>query len=191
MIVNLDDIQNIITQEKMDLLVVSYGGSASNALVDALTKNKYNILTRTYTKVLCHFPHYIDINIPIIYIYDNNLIKSFLSVKRRHWSRNQKKLSNDEHVELSDENLLKLMINQFMQWTTIPRKNVLIVKTSELFDNTIVEKLETFLNRKIEHFPLVYKTPTTHIENISHNREMIGLFDKYKKEIQYINDFVP
>lgn len=189
MLVNLDDIQNIITQEKMDVLVVSYGGSASNALVDALTKNKYNILTRTYTKVLCHFPHYIDINIPIIYIYDNNLIKSFLSVKRRHWDRNQKKLSNNEHVELSDENLLKLMINQFIQWTTIPRKNVLIVKTCELFDDNIIEKLETFLDKKIKHFPLVYNPPSTDIENIQ-NTKIVGLFDKYKTEIQYINDFI-
>lgn len=190
MIVNLDDMQNIITQEEMDILVVSYGGSASNTLADVLIKNKYNIRTDTYRKILCHCPRYININIPIIYVYDNP-IKSFLSVKQRYWSVNQKKLSNDEHVELSDENLLKLMINQFMRWTTIPRTNVLIVKTYELFDDNIVDKLETFLNSKIEHFPLVYKIPTTHIENISQNREMVELFDKYKKEIQYINDFVP
>lgn len=190
MIVNLDDIQNIITEEKMDILVVSYGGSASNTLADVLIKNKYNIRTKTYRQLLCHCPRYIDINIPIIYVYDNP-IKSFLSVRQRYWSVNQKKLSNDEYVELSDENLLKLMIKQFKQWTSIPRQNVLIVKTCELFDNNIVDKLETFLNTKIQHFPLVYKTPTTDIENISHNREMVGLFDKYKKDIQYIKDFIP
>lgn len=190
MLVNLDDIQNNITQEKMDVLVVSYGGSATNALVDALIKNKYNIKTHTYNKVLCHFPHYIDLNIPIIYVYDNPT-KSFLSVKRRHWAINQKKLSNDEHVKLSDENLLKLMINQFMQWTTIPRKNVLIVKTCELFNDNIVDKLQIFLNRKIDYFPLVYKSPATDVEKISQDINIVELFDKYKTELQYINDFAP
>ena len=190
MICDLNDINNIIKNEGLDLLVVSYGGSASNALTTSLEKNNYKIRTKTWHNILCHCPHYIDIGIPIIYIYDNP-IKSFISMKKRgtgFWDINQQKMSNNKNINLSNENLIKLMINQFNSWTDIKRDNVLILKSCELFTNNIVNKLENFLKRKIYHFPIQYNTPKTNIKNIQ-DIESIKLFKKYKLEIDKINNF--
>ena len=127
MICNLDNVNNIIHNEGLNLLVVSYGGSCSNTLVNVLEKNNYICNTPIWREILCHCPEYVEINIPIIYIYDN-FIKSFLSMKKRDigfWDINQKKMSNDINIVLSDENLIKLMINQFNNWTNIKRDNIL------------------------------------------------------------------
>jgi hypothetical protein len=189
MICNLDDINNIIKIEGIDLMVISYGGCATNTLIDALEKNNYKIRTQTYNDILCHCPHYIEINIPIIYIYDNPL-KSFVSIVKRNkgvWDLNQQKMSNNKNVDLSNENLLKLMINQFNSWTNIKRDNLLIVKTCQLFENSIVDKLEKFLKKKLYYFPIPYKTPKVNVKNVNENNE---LFKKYKFEIDKINNFI-
>jgi len=192
MICNLDYVQNIIDDEGLNLLIVSHGGSCSNSLVKALSLNNYKCITPIWDKILCHCPEYIDINIPIIYIYDNP-IKSFLSMKTRGngiWDVNQKKLSNNINVELSDENLIKLMINQFNNWTNIKRDNVLIIKSWELFEESIVYKLENFLKKKIYNFPIIYITPKSFINNII-DQNLIEIFEKYKYEIDRINNFIP
>ena len=127
MICNLDNVNNIIHNEGLNLLVVSYGGSCSNTLVNVLEKNNYICNTPIWREILCHCTEYVEINRPIIYIYDN-FIKSFLSMKKRDigfWDINQKKMSNDINIVLSDENLIKLMINQFNNWTNIKRDNIL------------------------------------------------------------------
>jgi hypothetical protein len=189
MICNLDDINNIIKIEGIDLMVISYGGCATNTLIDALEKNNYKIRTQTYNDILCHCPHYIETNIPIIYIYDN-LLKSFMSTVKRNkgvWDHNQQKMSNNKNVDLSNENLIKLMINQFNSWTNIKRDNLLIVKTCQLFENSIVDKLEKFLKKKLYYFPIPYKTPKIDVKNINENNE---LFKKYKFEIDKINNFI-
>lgn len=190
MICDLNNIKNIIEKEGLDLLVVSYGGSASNALTTNLEKNNYKIRTQTWCNILCHCPHYIEIGIPIIYIYDNP-IKSFMSMKKRGtgwWDINQQKMSNNKNIDLSNENLIKLMINQFNSWTDIKRDNVLIIKSCELFTDNIVNKLDNFLKHKIYDFPIQYNTPETNIENIE-DIEDIELFKKYKLEIDQINNF--
>ena len=84
----------------------------SNSLVDALEANGFQIRTHLWRDIICHCPIYFDMNIPVIYIYDNHM-KS-LSMKKRgkgYWDVNQEKLSNNYDVEYSDENLLNLMIN--------------------------------------------------------------------------------
>ena len=149
MICNLNYINNIIKSEGLNLLVISYGGCVSNTLADTLENNNYKIRTKTYHNILCHCPYYIQTHIPIIYIYDNP-IKSFISMKKRGkgiWDVNQQKMSNNMNTNLSDENLIKLMINQFNSWTNIRRDNVLIIKSCELFENSIVDKLENFLKK--------------------------------------------
>jgi len=189
MIFNLDDANNIIKSEGLDLMVVSYGGCATNTLIDALEKNNYKIRTQTYNDILCHCPYYIKIDIPIIYIYDNP-IKSFMSMVKRNkgfWDINQQKMSNNKKVDLSNENLLKLMINQFNSWTTIRNDNLLIIKTCELFENSIVDKLENFLKKKLYYFPIPYKTPQINVKNINENNQLIK---KYKFEIDKINNFI-
>lgn len=191
MICNLDTINDVIIKEKINLLVISYGGCASNTLTNVLEKNNYTIKTKTWHKLLCHCPKYIETDIPIIYIYDNP-IKSFLSMKRRKqqiWGVNQKKLSNNNNIVLSDENLLKLMINQFNSWTNIRRDNILIIKSCELFKNSVLNKLECFLKRKLNYFPLQYINPNISIKNIEEQYKYNKLFKKYKLEIDKINHF--
>jgi hypothetical protein len=188
---DIDNIKNIIHEEGLNLLVVSYGGSCSTTLVNMLEKNNYKCRTPIRRKILCHCPHYIDIDIPIIYVY-GDFLKSFMSMKKRGahiWDTNQQKMSNNLNVELSDENLINCMINQFNRWTNIKRDNVLIIKNSELFQNSIVNKLEKFLKKKIKHFPIIYKTPTSNLNNIK-DGQLPELFKKYKSEIHDINSFI-
>jgi len=185
-ILDLTTVQELVKEEKLDICVISYGGSCSNQLVDVLHANGYNVRTPLWDKLLCHCPEYIELDIPIIYIYGNP-INSFLSVKRRnpYWIENQKKLSNNLDIKLSDENLLKLMIRQFNIWSNVKKKNVLILKSSEIFEINIVNKLESFLNNKnLQNFPVKYKNPITDIKNLS--KEEIVLFNKYKKEVNSI-----
>ena len=188
MIFNFDFINDIIQKEGLNLLVVSYGGSCSNTLVDYFEKNNYKCRTAIWDKILCHCPDYIEINIPIIYVYDNP-IKSFLSMKNRGngiWDVNQKKLSNNNNIVLSDENLIKLMIQQFNNWTSQKRNNVLIIHSSEKFEEKIVHKLEQFLNKKINHFPILYKTPKNKIDEFIN---LITLFTNNKLEIDNIINY--
>jgi len=189
-ICNLENIHIQIKNEGLQLLVVSYGGSCTNVFVNYLEQNNYKCKTDCWHKILCHCPKYIECDIPIIYIYDNP-IKSFMSMKNRTiglWNVNQQKLSNNKNEVLSDENLLKLMINQFNNWTNIRRPNVLIIQSNELFQNTIVNKLNCFLKTNINYFPIEYKKPSTDINNIK-NTELVHLFEKYKYEIDTINNF--
>jgi hypothetical protein len=190
MICNLSNANEIIHNEKLDLLVVSYGGSCSNILVDTLEKTGYKCRSTTWDNIFCHCPTYIEVDIPIIYIYDNP-IKSFLSVRNRgkgYWDINQKKLSNNNNIELSDENLFELMIRQFYSWTKNKYSNVLLIETNELFDINIVYKLENFLKKKIKYFPIQYVKPKTDISDIK-EKKMIELFEKYKIQIDYINNY--
>jgi hypothetical protein len=192
MICNLDNIQHVIKKEGLELMVVSYGGSCTNILVKLLEKNCYKCCTNIWHKLLCHSPVYVETDIPIIYIYDNP-IKAFMSMKNRnngYWDVNQQKMTNNYNVKLSDETLLKCMINQFHNWTSIRRKNVLIIHTSELFKKTIVKKLERFLKKPLNHFPVKYVKPKTNINDIS-DTNLINLFIKYKDDIIKINSFIP
>lgn len=190
MIADLDNINDIIKAEGLDLLVISYGGSCSNTLINVFKKNNYNCDTKIWKILLCHCPRYINVDIPIIYIYDNP-IKSFMSMKNRAnkpWITNQKKLSNNTNVDISDENLLKLMINQFNEFTTIKSDNILVINSKELFGDAIVNKLENFLGKKLDGFPIQYIKPKTDINNIE-DIELLELFKKYKSDIDIINNF--
>lgn len=185
-ICNLKQVNDIIKEENMDLCVISHGGCCSNQLVDVLTENGYNIRTPIWDNILCHCPEYINIDIPIIYIYGNPMT-SFLSVKKRgdgYWNTNQKKLSNNENTRLSDENLLRLMIKQINTWINIKNANVLILKSSEIFEEPIINKLQTFLKKDLHSFPIEYIKPKTTLENL--DRDELMLFQKYKKNINTI-----
>jgi hypothetical protein len=182
------NLNKIIKKEKLEICVVSYGGSCCMSLVTALEKNGYTCQTKVWDKILCHCPKYIDLDIPVIYVYDNPM-KSYLSMKRRgvgYWDVNQRKLSNNKKIELSDENLFDLMFKQHRSWTRKKRKNVLVIKSNELFDSHIKYKLQNFLqNYTLDFFPIEYITPKTSIENIDTND--IKIFEKYVNKIAEIN----
>lgn len=193
MSINLEknNLRTIIKREKLQICVVCYGGCSSNTLVNSLIKNNYICKTSIWDKILCHCPDVIDVDIPIIYIY-RNPINAFLSMKRRNKNEiNQKKLSNYTSTKISDETLLELMIKQFYTWTSKKSKNILIVKYEELFLPEIKDKLQVFLNNyNLKHFPIDYIPPCINknfIDNLP--LEQLELFDKYKQDIDYINNF--
>ena len=174
-------------KEGLDVLVVSYGGSASNTLVNNLTKNGYQCRTKMFDRILCHCPHYVNLGIPMIYLYDNP-INALLSMKRRGnniWMTNQRKLSNNQHCKVSDENLMKLMIKQFNNWKG--HSDVLFVKTSELFEEGIKEKLEKNLRKELKHFPIEYKESKNYYGEF--DVEVLKVFEKYMDEIKEINKY--
>lgn len=190
MIYNFNNLAFDLYLQRQELCVISYGGSCSNALVDVLERNGYRIRTDLWRDILCHCPVYFDMNIPVIYIYDNP-IKSFLSMKRRgndYWGTNQEKLSNNEKIEYSDENLLKLMIRQFKLWTKRNSKNLLVLKSDELFNPNVSHRIKKFLkNIFISDLPLKYKKSKTDLsEMLEEERE---LFSKYKEDIDIINNY--
>lgn len=117
-------------------------------------------------------------------------------MKRRGWSIwgvNQLKLSNSTRnytIKLSDENLLRLMIHHFKLWTSPRHPNVLILKSSELFEGHIGDKLHTFLHRykprPLTGFPIPYVDPKT-TSDAKVSLELSQLFSKYAKDIYTIN----
>jgi alcohol dehydrogenase class IV len=110
-------------------------------------------------------------------------------MKRRGLQKiNQKKMSNNNNVSFSDENFIKVMINQFNKWTNQKRKNVLIVKTNELFETSIVNKLESFLKKKIHHFPIKHVQPKTKT-NIKDVEKYKKLFKKFQAELDFIDTY--
>lgn len=189
MICNLQHANNIIKKEKLEILVVSYGGCCSNTLINALENNGYKCRTDITRTILGHCPLYVKCDIPVIYVYKNPIL-AFMSMKRRGeriWATNQKKISNNQNVKLSDDTLLQLMFRQFYSWTSHKQDNILFIRSEEIFSDNIVNKLSRFLKRKVKDFPIPYKEPSSSIDNIS--KEYNHLFKKYKTEIDHINSF--
>ena len=91
-------------------------------------------------------------------------------------------MSNNKNIDLSDETLITLMINQFNSWTQIKRNNVLVIRSCELFEDNIVNKLEKFLNKKMHNFPILYTLPKTDMKNIK-DKKINKLFTKYNLEL--------
>ena len=190
---NIKFINDCIKKQGLEICVVSYGGSGSNQLVNKLLNNKLKCRTQIWHDILCHYPKpFINNKIKFIYIF-RNPVDAFLSMKKRNigtWDLNQQKLSINKNIELSDENLLKLMISQFYNWTTCNYNNILIIYYEELFNISIVNKLSNFLNIKINFFPIIYKTKLYQNISYDYNLDVINnLFEKYKKDIDYINNF--
>lgn len=189
-ILDLNNIQNIIKNEKLEVCVISYGGSGSNILVDTLEKNNYICRTESWNNILCHSPTLINIDIPIIYIYRDPK-EAFLSMKKRgieFWGVNQQKLSNNLDIKLTDENLLVLMIKQFYNFTEEKKDNILIIKYTDLFQHNILDKLKIFLNNKnLKYFPIEYIKSKNNIKDIEENVKI--LFQYYQTYIDYINNY--
>lgn len=175
-----------VKRENLQICVVSYGGSCTNTLQQRIQQLGFITKTSKWGSVFCHLPEYVNLGIPIIYLYDNPK-KSFLSQKNRASTiqTNLKKLSNDDNLVYSDEKFIEHMIKQFHSFTDTKRDDVLIVKSSELFNKDIIEKLSTFLKKDCSDiFPLKYVTPKAKIDD-----RYKELFDKYEDEIKYINEF--
>ena len=182
-------VNQIVKDEKLDICIVSYGGSLSNTLADILAKNNYKTRTPTYKKILCHSPELLNLDIPIIYIY-RNPIKAFISCKRRNYvyKENIRKLNNNRNKKITDDNLLRAMIAQFYKYTKVKMDNILIINSNELFKPSIVDKLKKFLkNNNLKYFPIKFIKPKS--KYILDTHKHLKLFMKYKKDIEYINNY--
>ena len=187
-----EKIKDYVEKEKMEVAVISYGGSASNVLAD-LMEEEMNLFTRTpiWRKIICHCPEIIDFSIPVVYIY-HDPISAYLSMKKRGkgwWDVNQKKLSNDPNLkELSNENLFSLMMEHFYKWSKQTTNKILFVKKEDLFNKKIVETLKEFLQiNEIKGLPLERKITSSSVKDIE--KEDMEIFLKYWKDIEYINNF--
>lgn len=185
MIHNLNNINSIVAEEKLDILVVSCGGSGSNNLVDILEQNGYKCRSPIWIDLLCHCPTPINVDIPIIYIY-RNIIDAFFSIKRRgYWGINQRKLSNNKNVTLSDRNLFESMAKQFTNWKNSNLRNLLFIHYDECFNDSIKEKLSSFLNNNnLINLPSLYKTPKTNYNLKELDIRLINLFNMNKEVIE-------
>lgn len=181
-----------IKEQKLEVWVASYGGSCSNILVESLEKNGIKCKCSIWGDALCHAPKYINVPIKTIYIY-KDIRLALMSMYRRGGRIahvNQKKLSNNHKFRAySEENLLKLMISQFKNWMNEKdNKNILFIKSDEIFKEGIKEKIEQFIGKeKIEHLPIKYKKPFSNINNLSEKYKL--LFEKYEDDINMINSF--
>ncbi len=186
-IVSISQIPRIVKNERLRLWICSYGGSGTNLLADYLSKKKKFQKTWIWKNSLCHFPHFINLGIPTIYIYDDPR-KSFFSMKRRgkgYWDVNQRKLNNDNNTPLSDENLFKSMIQQWKEWVKhANEKNVLFLDFRHFFTEETKKKIQSFLKISIQDYP-VYK-PSNRKYDYSQYQD---LFSKYENEIQEILQF--
>lgn len=194
---DINNIKNLVKEDGLKVCITSYGGSCSNALCDIL--NECGLTTNTFVwgSMLCHSPCYMDLGIPIIYIYDHP-VKSFMSVKRRGLSKaNYAKITNNPNSVYTPEKMIRSMINQFHSFTRENRDNVLVLHSKEIFQPGIAAKISDFLikngiNEKIYNdlngkLPLIYKHPSH-----KDNELTIGLayiFSRYKKEIQRIAQY--
>lgn len=183
-----------ILSEKLDLCVISFGGCSSNTLVNSLEEQGLKCKTPIWDSIVCHCPFILpDIKIPIIYLYRDPKL-AFLSMKRRmngFWDVNQRKLSNNNNIELSDEQLIILMLSQFLKWTNYIQlykpSNVCLIKYEELFEPDIKTTLQCLVGKELSGFPIPYVEPKS--ININPTEEENNLFFQYRYWFDYVNNF--
>lgn len=190
MLIDLErtDINAAVRAEGMDVCVISYGGSCSNRLADTLESSGFKCRTPLWDRMLCHCGSRLDLEIPVVYIFDDPL-KSFLSMKRRDGllRTNFRKLSNGDRSAYSDERMLQLMHKQFKAWTQAadePGSRVLAIGSHELFEEHIRGKLASFLGvgeSRLRGFPVQYKPPQTALACVS--RDVHRVFDALSNEV--------
>lgn len=173
-------------EKELDVIIISYGGSCSNTLVDMLEENKIRCRSELWDKILCHCPIIPDVSLPIIYIFDHP-VKAFRSMKARgtgFWDVNQRKLTNNKYADLSDFNLMTAMLAQFSNFSeNIEEKNLLMFPTHLLFEKQGKEKLEKFLQRKeLKQFPVTYIPPKSSSLDID-------FFLAFSEDIKKVNSF--
>ena len=195
MICNMDTLKERVKKDGLEVCITSYGGCCTNVLCEILNDCGITTNTPVWGDILCHSPCYVELGIPIIYLYDHP-VKSFLSVKRRGKliQMNYAKMTNNLNSVYTPEKMLRSMINQFHTFADKKRDDVLVLHSKELFQPDISSKIISFLtknglDKKVYNelnlkLPLIYKHP-------SHNDKAltIGLayiFNRYKNEIQKI-----
>lgn len=188
---NLKLIPFLIEEDKLEICIVSYGGTGSNNLVNLLKDNGILCRTKNWEEYICHCPEYFQCNIPVLYIYSDPRLALMSMYKRGKdiFEVNQLKLSNKKKVNFSEENLLKLMIKQFKNWYNHKNKsNIYFIKSKRIYTEEFYNFIKSLLkiNKNLIGFPLKYKEPSNTLENIP--SQYNSLFTKYKEDIEWINN---
>lgn len=101
------------------------------------------------------------------------------------WRTNQIKLSNNSETELSDRNLLELMINQFIKWKNSNLNNILFINYKDCFDINIKITIQNFLNNEnLNYLPFIFKKPKTVYDINNIDNRLKKIFEKHKEIIE-------
>ncbi len=151
-------IPDLIEQEGMQVWLCSYGGSGTNMLADYLESKGFVIKTPSWHKLLCHYsmPVSLRSNIRAIYLFSDPIL-AFMSMIHRgqgFYDVNQRKMNNNTDIPISDETLIKSIINQYKNWTrgTMCNFPILALKYERLFDEG-KEAVSSFLGIDTADFP--------------------------------------
>lgn len=175
---------------KLDVWLVSPGGSGSTTFNTWLTKNGYNIINHTWRKIGCHHGIPLNLKIPIIYLFAD-LSKAYMSVSRRKSRRdspyftNQRKLTNNYHCQISETNLWKSMKNQIENWVFLEdfvfTSDILIIKQNDLYTEKGKILVEKLLGRSFMDFPIEQERKSQ-INNFDDNiiQDIISYENRFK-----------
>jgi hypothetical protein len=191
-----ETLERLVYEQKLDVLVVSFGGCCSNALVDVLEKNGFKCRSAIWKKILCHSPMFLDLEIPTIYIYGDP-IESYMSMKRRgdgFWLANQKKMSNGRIKRGNGGNLLDLMRTQFDIFTSQSSKKVLVVDKNSLFSNEqgLKTLLHGFLGSEVKFLPVSKRERMSKAEDLLTETDYAFFKEpKHSRFISKVQNYVP
>lgn len=200
-IYKLDDLEKAVKRENLQVAIVSFGGSGSNGLAEFYQSKGINTRARCWQNLLCHCPEPIKMDIPVIYVYNEDARDAFCSQRRRRrnlagpgskenwkgiWKDNQKKLSNGSVSNFSDETLLSLMIQQFKNWAKVAdQENVLFITFQELFTDAGKDKLNSHIKRDFKDYPK-WGDREKHVYKFDDDKELFG---KFKDDLEFIKNF--
>jgi len=176
-------IKKTIQLEKLDCCIISFGGCGTHYLANNLQEKNLIVRSATWVNYLCHYPKYIELNIPIIYLY-GNLREAFISQLRNNFAKkNYKILNTVVKRKYSNENFFLSMYEQFERF--IENKNVVKITYKDLFNKVKMIDLYKFLNIKDHSFSKLYDKPN----QFNYDNYKI-IFDKHEDKINYVNSFV-
>lgn len=171
-------IKKSVQLEQMNCCVISLGGCGTHYLANQLEDNGLKVRTSVWNNYLVHFPKFIKLNIPIIYLY-RDLREAFISQIRNNFAEKNYMMIKTSNDKYSNENFIQAMYEQFKSFIN---KDVFKIEYKQLFNYDAIKELYKFLNIKKFVFKNNYKTPKQMNFNNYKN-----VFSDFRKEIEDIN----
>lgn len=171
-------IKKSVQLEQMDCCIISTGGCGTHYLANQLEDNGLKVRTSVWNNYLVHFPKFIKLDIPIIYLY-RDLREAFISQIRNNFAEKNYIMMKTSNKKYSNENFIQVMYEQFKSFIN---ENVFKIEYKQLFNNDIIKKLYNFLDIKKFVFKNNYKTPKQMDFNNYKN-----IFSKFENKIKEVN----
>jgi hypothetical protein len=171
-------IKKSVELEQMNCCIISTGGCGTHYLSNQLENNGLKIRTSVWNNYLVHFPKFIKLDIPIIYVY-RDLREAFISQIRNNFAEKNYMMIKTNNKKYSNENFIQAMYEQFKSFIN---KDVFIIEYKQLFNYDVIKELYNFLNIKKFVFKNNYKTQ----KQMNFNNYK-SVFSDFKKEIEEIN----